>query len=179
MTTPSPGDVTQLLKAWGRGEQAALDRLIPLVYRDLHLRARRCMAGERVEHSLQTTALIHEAYLRLAGPSPVAMGGPERKVADLARSRSRRPSLSWTPDGNWLAAVDVDPRGVEGILPDPRGPRRGGAASPRTRPFPTAARCFPLTAGSWPSPPAWGSMPATCTSCRSRPTSGRRGRPAS
>jgi hypothetical protein len=46
MSTPAPGDVTQLLQAWERGEEAALDRLIPLVYRDLHLRARRCMAGE-------------------------------------------------------------------------------------------------------------------------------------
>jgi RNA polymerase sigma factor (TIGR02999 family) len=64
-------DVTQLLQAWSRGERSALDRLVPLVYRELHLRARRCMAGERAEHSLQTTALIHEAYLKLAGPSPV------------------------------------------------------------------------------------------------------------
>jgi RNA polymerase sigma factor (TIGR02999 family) len=71
MDQPSPGEVTQLLRAWKAGEEAALDRLVPLVYRELHLRARRCMAGERVERSLQTTALIHEAYLRLVGPSPV------------------------------------------------------------------------------------------------------------
>ena len=71
MDPASPYDVTQLLRAWSRGEQSALDRLLPLVYRDLHARARRCMAGERVEHSLQTTALIHEAYLRFVGPSPV------------------------------------------------------------------------------------------------------------
>jgi RNA polymerase sigma factor (TIGR02999 family) len=63
--------VAQLLQAWSSGDEAALERLVPLVYRDLHLRARRCMAGERVEHSLQTTALIHEAYLKLVGPSPV------------------------------------------------------------------------------------------------------------
>jgi RNA polymerase sigma factor (TIGR02999 family) len=71
LSTASPQDVTQLLQAWSRGDEAALDELVPLVYRDLHLRARRCMAGERVEHSLQTTALIHEAYLKLVGPSPV------------------------------------------------------------------------------------------------------------
>jgi RNA polymerase sigma-70 factor, ECF subfamily len=70
MDAASP-EVTQLLQAWSRGEESALDRLVPLVYRDLHLRARRCMAGERVEHSLQTTALVHEAYLKLVGPSPV------------------------------------------------------------------------------------------------------------
>ena len=72
MDSASPKDVTQLLQAWSRGEESALDRLVPLVYRELHMRARRCMAGERVEHSLQTTALIHEAYLKLVGPSPVA-----------------------------------------------------------------------------------------------------------
>jgi RNA polymerase sigma factor (TIGR02999 family) len=98
MSAPSPGDVTELLQAWGRGEEAALDRLIPLVYRDLHLRARRCMAGERAEHSLQTTALIHEAYLRLVGPSPadwenrghffaVAARVMRRILVDHARAR--------------------------------------------------------------------------------------------
>jgi RNA polymerase sigma-70 factor, ECF subfamily len=89
MSTPSPGDVTQLLQAWGRGEEAALDRLLPLVYRDLHLRARRCMAGERVEHSLQTTALIHEAYLRLVGPSPVAWESRGHFFAVAARVMRR------------------------------------------------------------------------------------------
>jgi RNA polymerase sigma factor (TIGR02999 family) len=69
--TPSPEDVTQLLQAWSRGDESALEKLVPLVYRELHLRARRCMAREREPHSLQTTALIHEAYLRLAGSSPV------------------------------------------------------------------------------------------------------------
>jgi RNA polymerase sigma factor (TIGR02999 family) len=67
----APQDVTRLLQAWSQGDESALDRLVPLVYRELHLRARRCMARERVQRSLQTTALIHEAYLRLAGSSPV------------------------------------------------------------------------------------------------------------
>jgi len=89
MSTPSPGDVTRLLQAWGRGEEAALDRLVPLVYRDLHLRARRCMAGERVEHSLQTTALIHEAYLRLVGPSPAAWESRGHFFAVAARVMRR------------------------------------------------------------------------------------------
>lgn len=66
-----PPDVTHLLQAWGRGDESALEKLVPLVYRELHLRARRCMAREREQHTLQTTALIHEAYLRLVGSSPV------------------------------------------------------------------------------------------------------------
>jgi len=66
-----PRDVTQLLRAWSRGEQAALSELLPLVYADLRRRARRYMALERKGHSLQTTDLIHEAYLRLQGSKPV------------------------------------------------------------------------------------------------------------
>jgi len=65
MLSASSHDVTQLLKAWSAGDEAALDKLVPLVYRELHRAARRYMAGERSEHTLQTTALINEAYLRL------------------------------------------------------------------------------------------------------------------
>lgn len=58
-------DVTALLLAWGQGEQAALDRLLPLVHEELRRVARRHMAGERDGHTLQPTALVNEAYLRL------------------------------------------------------------------------------------------------------------------
>ena len=57
--------VTGLLRKWGQGDEGALERLIPLVHRELHHIAKRCMAGERAGHSLQATALINEAYLRL------------------------------------------------------------------------------------------------------------------
>ena len=57
--------VTQLLLAWGQGERAALDKLLPLVYEELRRLAHRYMAGERADHTLQTTALVNEAYLRL------------------------------------------------------------------------------------------------------------------
>ena len=62
--SPSPG-VTRLLLAWGEGEDTALDKLIPLVYQELRRLARRYMYGERAGHTLQTTALVNEAYLRL------------------------------------------------------------------------------------------------------------------
>ena len=58
-------DVTGLLQAWGRGDEEALQKLMPVVYEQLHVAARRFMAGERPGHTLQTTALIHETYLRL------------------------------------------------------------------------------------------------------------------
>jgi len=66
MTTPSPQEVTQLLRDWGQGDQAAVEKLLPLVYDELHRMAQRYMAREHPDHTLQTTALIHEAYLKLA-----------------------------------------------------------------------------------------------------------------
>lgn len=59
-------EITELLQAWSRGEQGALEKLTPLVYNELHDLARRYMAQERSGHTLQTTALVNEAYLRLA-----------------------------------------------------------------------------------------------------------------
>jgi RNA polymerase sigma factor (TIGR02999 family) len=58
-------EVTQLLRDWSDGDKAALDRLMPLVYAELHRRAKHYMRGERSGHTLQPTALINEAYLRL------------------------------------------------------------------------------------------------------------------
>jgi len=63
--TPSPGEVTQLLVDWGNGDKAALDRLTPLVHEELHKLAHRHMRLERPNHTLQTTALVNEAYVRL------------------------------------------------------------------------------------------------------------------
>jgi RNA polymerase sigma factor (TIGR02999 family) len=58
-------DVTGLLKAWGQGEEAALADLVPLVHDELRRIALGCLHGERVGHSLQATALVNEAYVRL------------------------------------------------------------------------------------------------------------------
>jgi RNA polymerase sigma factor (TIGR02999 family) len=65
MPAPAPADVTRLLVAWRGGEASALDRLLPLVYAELRQIAHRYMRDERPNHPLQTTALVHEAYLRL------------------------------------------------------------------------------------------------------------------
>lgn len=58
-------DVTQLLAAWSRGEDGAFEALVPLVYDDLHKRAHHHLRRERPGHTLQTTGLVHEAYLKL------------------------------------------------------------------------------------------------------------------
>jgi RNA polymerase sigma-70 factor, ECF subfamily len=65
MTRPSANEVTQLLIEWGNGNQAALEELMPLVYDELRRLAHRYMERERPGHTLQTTALVNEAYLRL------------------------------------------------------------------------------------------------------------------
>lgn len=65
MQSRGPGDVSQLLDAWRDGDCSALERLAPIVYDELHRIARVHMARERAEHTLQATALVHEAYARL------------------------------------------------------------------------------------------------------------------
>lgn len=66
MDAVSPKEITGLLKAWGNGDQAALERLIPLIYNELYRLARGYMNRELPGHPLQVTALVNEAYLRLA-----------------------------------------------------------------------------------------------------------------
>ena len=99
MTAPSPRDVTQLLKAWNNGEQAALEQLMPLVYNELHRLAHRFMGRERNAHTLQSTALVHEAYGRLIDLKSVSWQNRahffavsaqlmRRILVDYARSRS-------------------------------------------------------------------------------------------
>jgi RNA polymerase sigma-70 factor (ECF subfamily) len=63
--------VTGILLKWREGDEAALDELVPIVHDELRRIARRCMAGQRVGHSLQATALVNEAYLRLIGAQQV------------------------------------------------------------------------------------------------------------
>jgi len=65
VVTPSSGEVSKLLRAWTDGDRGALDRLTPIVYDELHRLAQRYMKRERPGHSLQTTALVNEAYMRL------------------------------------------------------------------------------------------------------------------
>lgn len=65
MAKPFPRDVSLLLQSWRLGDQTALGKLVPLVYDELHRIAHRYMLRERIDGTLQTTALVHEAYLRL------------------------------------------------------------------------------------------------------------------
>ena len=82
---PSSDMATQLLLRWRNGDPAALDALIPLVYRDLRLAARRCLRAERPDHTLQSAELVHEAYLRLAAGQPMSTEDRAHFVAIAAR----------------------------------------------------------------------------------------------
>ncbi len=90
--------VTQLLKAWSEGEPAALDKIMSVVYQELHRMARRYMANERPGHTLQATALVHEAYVRLVDQTQTSFENRaqffalcaqvmRRILVDLARTR--------------------------------------------------------------------------------------------
>lgn len=72
MNHPPPTDVTQLLLDWNSGNKAALEKLMPAVYKELRRIAARYLRGERSGHTLQPTALVHEAYIRLIDRSQVS-----------------------------------------------------------------------------------------------------------
>jgi RNA polymerase sigma factor (TIGR02999 family) len=66
-----PSEITQLLQEWRAGDRKALDALLPRVYRELRNLAHHQLRGERPDHTLQSAALVHEAYLRLTGVTPL------------------------------------------------------------------------------------------------------------
>ena len=95
------GEVTTLLQAWSRGDPAALDKLAPVIYTELKRLARHYMTRERRDHTLQPTALVHEAYMRLADLKHldwksrthfyvISSQVMRRVLVDFARSRERR-----------------------------------------------------------------------------------------
>jgi RNA polymerase sigma factor (TIGR02999 family) len=99
MAAASPQEITELLLAWSEGKQDALQRLAPLVYGELHRLAHHYMAGERTGHTLQSTALVNEAYLRLVQTDRVQWQNRahffavsaqvmRRILVDFARSRN-------------------------------------------------------------------------------------------
>ena len=98
MAETSPEELTRLLQAWNAGDDGAFERLVPIVYGELHRLARRYMRGERPSHTLQPTALLNEAYVRLRESRNVQWQGRShfyavaaqlmrRVLVDFARSR--------------------------------------------------------------------------------------------
>ena len=87
--TAEPAQVTALLLAWNAGNAAALDELTPLVHNELHRVARRLMAGERAGHTLQPTALVNEAFLRLVDVRQIQWQNRAHFLAMAARTMRR------------------------------------------------------------------------------------------
>jgi RNA polymerase sigma factor (TIGR02999 family) len=101
MTTPSTHEVTKLLVAWSDGDPAALEKLMPLVYQELRRLARRYLKRENAGHTLEPTALVNEAYLRLIDQNRVRWQNRahffgvsaqlmRRILVDMARTRQQR-----------------------------------------------------------------------------------------
>ena len=119
MAAIDAADITRLLKAWGRGDEGALDQLVPLVYTQLRAQARRCMRDERPGVTMQTTALVHEAYLRLTSAEDVdwhdrvhffALSAQimRRILVDAARKRAAAKRGGGTLRIDHSSAVDLD-----------------------------------------------------------------------
>ena len=111
-------DVTQLLVKWRDGDEAALQQLVPIVHEELRRLARRQMAGERPGHTLQPTALVNEAYLRLVNLKQMdwqnrahffAMGARlmRRILVDFARSRGYQKRGAGATQVSFTEALDV------------------------------------------------------------------------
>jgi RNA polymerase sigma factor (TIGR02999 family) len=130
MPSPSTGLVTRLLQAWSSGNPDAQEELLPLVYDELRRRAAGQLRRDRRGHTLQPTALVHEAYLRLVGQRDVAWQCRShffalasrmmrRILVDHARARAagKRPdaALRVTLDGD---LARVDPRGCDLLMLD-------------------------------------------------------------
>jgi RNA polymerase sigma factor (TIGR02999 family) len=120
------GAVSRLLQAWGRGEMQARDDLMPVVYRELRRRAGAYLRRERQDHTLQPTALVHEAYMRLVGQERVAWQNRAHFFA-IASHMMRRILIDYAREHE---AAKRPGAGVKVMLDD-----RIGAAQPRACEF--------------------------------------------
>jgi len=118
-TTAESAEITRLLRAWGRGDEAALERLTPIVYDRLHRMARGYMRGERPGHTMQATALVNEAFLRLLDARDldwadrahffaVSARVMRRILVDAARSRAALKRGGGVKRVEHSTAIDLD-----------------------------------------------------------------------
>ncbi len=123
LANPVGSEITEILRAWRAGNEQALDQLTPEIYRELQRAARQCMRNERDGHTLQTTALINELYLRLPDLQSIDWEGRShffavcarqmrRILIDMARSRRSHKRGS----GTFMVSLDEAPE----VSADPR-----------------------------------------------------------
>jgi RNA polymerase sigma factor (TIGR02999 family) len=111
--TPVPVDVTELLIAWGRGDEAAFKDLMPAVYDELRRLAHRHLRREQAGHTLETTALVHEAYLRLVDQTRTELHSRAHFFAIASRQMRRilvdhYRSHHYAKRGGWAAHLDLE-----------------------------------------------------------------------
>src|SRR5262245_22830093 len=129
MTDP-PGNVSALLRAWTRGDVQARDDLVPLVYRELRRRAAAYLRRERPDHTMQPTALVHEAYVRLVGQERVSWQNRSHFFAIAAQmmrrilvDHARAHQAAKRPGAGWKVTLDervatTEPRACDMLLLD-------------------------------------------------------------
>jgi RNA polymerase sigma factor (TIGR02999 family) len=143
-TSPSPGQVTQLLARVEAGDADALDRLFPLVYGQLRQAAERVLRNERPGHTLQPTALVNEAYLKLLGAGPIPsrnrghfLGIAARAMRQILVDHARRRQATKRGGGIRIDTLGTDPadpsRSIDDIVALDDALDRLGAVSPRLR----------------------------------------------
>jgi len=127
MRTASSSEVTQLLQAWSKGEEEALDRLLPIVYEELHRLAASYMRKENPGHTLQTSALVNEAYIKLVDQKNVrwqnrahffgiAAQLMRRILVDHARTRTRMKRGAGAPKLSLKETALIGDGGAETFL---------------------------------------------------------------
>src|SRR5262245_387077 len=125
----SPGEITRLLVAWKNGDAGALERLIPIVYEELHRMAERYLRRERPGHTLQPTAIVNEAYLRLLGRQgadwqnrahffAVAAQSMRRILVEYARNRAAKKRGGQGTRHLLDTVVLIEPKAVDLIAVD-------------------------------------------------------------
>jgi RNA polymerase sigma factor (TIGR02999 family) len=126
----STGEVTRLLRAWSAGAPHAEEELLPLVYNELRRRAAQQLRRDRRDHSLQPTALVHEAYLRLVGQRGVDWQNrmhffalSSRMMRRILVDHARARAASKRPDAALRVSLDaelasIDPRGCDLLMLD-------------------------------------------------------------
>jgi RNA polymerase sigma factor (TIGR02999 family) len=127
LTPTGSSEITALIRAWSDGDQSAFERLTPLVYNELRRMARRYMRNQRAGHTLQTTGLVHEAYIHLMDAKctdwrdrahffAVSAQIMRRILIDTARARASQKRGGGIEYGNHSTQVDLDQ--IPAVIPD-------------------------------------------------------------
>jgi RNA polymerase sigma-70 factor, ECF subfamily len=175
------GEVTELLLAWSGGETSALDKLMPLVYAELHRLARRYMRRERGDHTLQTSELINEAYLRLVDANRINCRDRAHFLAVAAQAMRRILVEHARARGSQRRGAGVQPLALEAAanVHAPESPdlvkldEALTALAESIRAGRESSSCASSGASAWKKRPRWSASPRiSCCATGDWPASG-------